>query len=166
VLDWLEPLSARLGDRLWIAPTCSLLHVPVDLDNEQKLDAEVKSWLAFALQKLDELQVLGTALREGRAAVQDALTTNQAALVARRTSPRVHNPAVQAAVATISDSLGQREHNYAQRAPKQAALLQLPVYPTTTIGSFPQTAEIRHARSEFKAAPGRGRLPGCDEKGD
>jgi 5-methyltetrahydropteroyltriglutamate--homocysteine methyltransferase len=151
VLDWLEPLSARLGDRLWIAPTCSLLHVPVDLDNEQKLDAEVKSWLAFALQKLDELQVLGTALREGRAAVQDALTTNQAALVARRTSPRVHNPAVQAAVATISDSLGQREHNYAQRAPKQAALLQLPVYPTTTIGSFPQTAEIRHARSEFKA---------------
>ena len=151
VLDWLEPLSQRLGERLWIAPSCSLLHVPVDLGQEQKLDAEVKSWLAFALQKLEELQVLGQALRAGRGAVKDALAANQAALTARRVSPRVHNPAVQAAVARISASLGQREHDYAQRAPKQAALLQLPVYPTTTIGSFPQTAEIRHARSEFKA---------------
>ncbi|GAB3498623.1 5-methyltetrahydropteroyltriglutamate--homocysteine S-methyltransferase [Curvibacter fontanus] len=151
VLDWLEPLAQRLCDRLWIAPSCSLLHVPVDLGSEQKLDAEVRSWLAFALQKLDELQVLGRALREGRAAVKDALAANQAALTARRASPRVHKPAVQAAVAKISASLGQREHVYAQRAPKQAALLQLPVYPTTTIGSFPQTAEIRHARSEFKA---------------
>ena len=151
VLDWLEPLAQRLGERLWIAPSCSLLHVPVDLGQEQKLDAEVKSWLAFALQKLEELQVLGQALRAGRGAVKEALAANQAALTARRTSPRVHNPAVQAAVARISASLGQREHDYAQRAPKQAALLQLPVYPTTTIGSFPQTAEIRHARSEFKA---------------
>lgn len=150
VLDWLEPLAQRLGERLWIAPSCSLLHVPVDLGNEQKLDAEVQSWLAFALQKLEELQVLGMALRAGRAAVKDALAANQAALMARRVSPRVHNPAVQAAVAKISASLGQREHDYAQRAPKQAALLQLPIYPTTTIGSFPQTAEIRHARSEFK----------------
>jgi len=150
VLDWLEPLAQRLGERLWIAPSCSLLHVPVDLGNEQKLDAEVQSWLAFALQKLEELQVLGMALRAGRAAVKDALAANQAALTARRVSPRVHNPAVQAAVAKISASLGQREHDYAQRAPKQAALLQLPLYPTTTIGSFPQTAEIRHARSEFK----------------
>ncbi|MBX9962461.1 MAG: 5-methyltetrahydropteroyltriglutamate--homocysteine S-methyltransferase [Burkholderiales bacterium] len=150
VLDWLEPLAQRLGERLWIAPSCSLLHVPVDQRNEQKLDAEVQSWLAFALQKLEELQVLGMALRAGRAAVKDALAANQAALTARRVSPRVHNPAVQAAVAKISASLGQREHDYAQRAPKQAALLQLPVYPTTTIGSFPQTAEIRHARSEFK----------------
>lgn len=151
VLDWLEPLSARLGERLWIAPSCSLLHVPVDLDSEQKLDAEVKSWLAFALQKLDELQVLGRALREGRAAVQPALAANQAALAARRASPRVHNPAVQAAVAKIDASLGQRTQAYAQRATKQAALLRLPPYPTTTIGSFPQTAEIRQARSEFKA---------------
>lgn len=150
VLDWLEPLAQRLGERLWIAPSCSLLHVPVDMGNEQKLDAEVQSWLAFALQKLEELQVLGMALRAGRAAVKDALAANQAALTARRVSPRVHNPAVRAAVAKISASLGQREHDYAQRAPKQAALLQLPLYPTTTIGSFPQTAEIRHARSEFK----------------
>src|SRR5476649_2026158 len=63
VLDWLEPLAERLGERLWIAPSCSLLHVPVDLDSEQKLDAEIKSWLSFALQKLEELQVLAQALR-------------------------------------------------------------------------------------------------------
>ena len=151
VLDWVEPLAEQLGERLWIAPSCSLLHVPVDLNSEQKLDAEVKSWLAYALQKLEELRVLGTALRNGRAAVQDALAANQAALAARRASPRVHNPAVQAAVARISRHMGQRENAYAQRAAKQAAFLKLPAYPTTTIGSFPQTAEIRHARSEFNA---------------
>ena len=151
VLDWIEPLAERLGERLWIAPSCSLLHVPVDLDSEQKLDAEVKSWLAFALQKLDELRVLGRALREGRAAVRADLAANAAAIAARRGSPRVNNPAVKAAVARIDAALGQRKSPYATRAAQQAALLQLPKFPTTTIGSFPQTAEIRHARSAFKA---------------
>jgi len=151
VLDWLEPVAQRLGDRLWIAPSCSLLHVPVDLESEQQLDAEVKSWLAFALQKLAELKVLATALREGREAAKDALAANQAALAARRASPRVNNPAVRAAIAGISAHLGMRKSPYAKRASKQAALLNLPPYPTTTIGSFPQTADIRHARSEFKA---------------
>ncbi len=94
LLDWLEPLAERLGDRLWIAPSCSLLHVPVDLAQEQKLDAEVKSWLAFALQKLDELRVLAKALREGRGAVQAELAANQAAVAVRRASPRVHHPEV------------------------------------------------------------------------
>ena len=150
-LDWLEPLAGRLGERLWLAPSCSLLHVPVDLDSEQKLDAEVKSWLAFALQKLDELKVLGTALREGRGAVKDALAANQSALAARRASPRTHNPAVQVALAQIDARLGQRQSAYAQRAPRQAALLKLPLYPATTIGSFPQTAGIRQARGEYKA---------------
>jgi len=150
-LDWLEPLAERLGERLWIAPSCSLLHVPVDLDSEARLDADVKSWLAFALQKLDELQVLAAALRNGRASVQAALDANQAATQVRRTSPRVHNPAVKAAIARLDASLGQRQHPYPVRAPKQAARLKLPKFPTTTIGSFPQTAEIRHARSEHKA---------------
>ncbi len=149
-LDWLEPLAAQLGDRLWIAPSCSLLHVPVDLASEQKLDAEIRSWLAFALQKLDELQVLATALNDGREAVADVLAANAAAINARRESPRVNNPAVKAAVAKIDAALGKRTSAYAQRAPKQAALLKLPAFPTTTIGSFPQTADIRHARSEYK----------------
>ncbi|SET59328.1 5-methyltetrahydropteroyltriglutamate--homocysteine S-methyltransferase [Variovorax sp. OV084] len=151
ILDWLEPLAQRLGERLWIAPSCSLLHVPVDLASEQKLDAEVKWWLAYALQKLEELRVLATALRHGRDAVKDELAANQAAISARRNSPRVNNPGVKAAIARLNAALGQRKSVYAQRAPKQAALLKLPAYPTTTIGSFPQTAEIRHARSEFKA---------------
>ncbi|MBS0343217.1 MAG: 5-methyltetrahydropteroyltriglutamate--homocysteine S-methyltransferase [Proteobacteria bacterium] len=151
VLDWLEPLAARLGERLWIAPSCSLLHVPVDLASEQRLDDELKSWLAFALQKLDELRVLGAALRHGREAVKDQLAANAAAMAARRASPRVNNPAVQAAVANITGALGQRQSPYAQRAARQAALLNLPPYPTTTIGSFPQTEEIRLARSAFKA---------------
>ncbi|GAA0504927.1 MAG: 5-methyltetrahydropteroyltriglutamate--homocysteine S-methyltransferase [Pigmentiphaga sp.] len=151
VLDWLVPVAAQLGERLWIAPSCSLLHVPVDLDSEQKLDAEVKQWLAFALQKLDELNVLAIALREGRAAAQAALSANHAAIEARRASPRVNNPAVKKAVASLTADMGRRQHAYAERAAKQSALLKLPAFPTTTIGSFPQTAEIRQARSQYKA---------------
>ena len=150
-LDWLEPIAKKLGDKLWIAPSCSLLHVPVDLESEDNLDPEVKSWLAFALQKLEELQVLGKALREGRNAVKDALAENQAALTARRNSPRVHNPTVKAAVGAITPALGKRQSTYDKRSVKQKATLQLPLYPTTTIGSFPQTADIRRVRSEYKA---------------
>jgi len=150
-LDWLEPLGQRLGDRLWVAPSCSLLHVPVDLASEQKLDAEIQSWLAFALQKLDELKVLAKALNQGRDTVADELAANQSTITARRTSPRVTNQAVKAAIAGINPALGQRQSPYPVRAQKQAALLKLPTYPTTTIGSFPQTAEIREARSRFKS---------------
>lgn len=154
-LDWLEPIAERLGDRLWIAPSCSLLHVPVDLDSEQKpagkLDSEIKSWLAYAKQKLEELRILAVALNQGRAAVKDALASNHTAVETRRHSQRVHNPAVKAALEKLTPALGQRQNGYTQRAVKQAALLKLPKYPTTTIGSFPQTAEIRHARSQLKA---------------
>jgi 5-methyltetrahydropteroyltriglutamate--homocysteine methyltransferase len=150
-LEWLEPLAKPLGDRLWIAPSCSLLHVPVDLSSEQKLDPEIRSWLAFALQKLDELKVLASALNRGRAAVADELAVNAAAIASRRASPRVHNPAVKAALERITAALGQRRSPYGVRAPKQAERLSLPAFPTTTIGSFPQTADIRHARSQFKA---------------
>jgi 5-methyltetrahydropteroyltriglutamate--homocysteine methyltransferase len=150
-LAWLEPLAKQLGDRLWIAPSCSLLHVPVDLNSEQKLDGEIKSWLAFAKQKLEELAVLATALNQGRDAVKDELAANRVAIESRRHSPRVNNPEVKAALAQIDAQLGQRKSFYAQRAAKQAALLKLPKFPTTTIGSFPQTAEIRLARRQFKA---------------
>jgi 5-methyltetrahydropteroyltriglutamate--homocysteine methyltransferase len=149
-LEWLEPAHRLLQERLWIAPSCSLLHVPVDLDSETAIDREIASWLAFALQKLAELKVLGRALNHGRSCVQEALVANHAAVSKRRTSPRVHNPAVQAALAGIDAALGTRGSAYAQRAPKQAALLKLPPFPTTTIGSFPQTVEIRQARSRFR----------------
>jgi len=150
-LGWLEPLHASLGDRLWIAPSCSLLHTPVDLASETKLDAEIRSWLAFALQKLDELDVLARALNDGRASVADALACNAAAIASRRASSRVHNPAVKEALTKIDATLGQRASAYETRAQKQAAMLALPAYPTTTIGSFPQTNEIRHARRQFRS---------------
>ena len=135
-LEWLEPVHRALGDRLWIAPSCSLLHVPVDLNSEQKLD---------------ELNVLAQALNKGRVSVQEALVANHAAVEKRRTSPRVHNPAVKAAIAKVNATLGNRQGAYEQRAAKQSTLLKLPAYPTTTIGSFPQTAAIRHARSQFRS---------------
>ena len=150
-LNWLEPVAKTLGERLWIAPSCSLLHVPVDLENERKMDADIRSWLAFAVQKLGEISVLATALAHGRAAVATELAANRAAIASRRSSTRVNNPAVKAAVAAITPDLGRRKSPFADRAATQAALLNLPAYPTTTIGSFPQTKEIRLARSAFKA---------------
>ncbi|MCL4784868.1 MAG: 5-methyltetrahydropteroyltriglutamate--homocysteine S-methyltransferase [Bryobacterales bacterium] len=149
-LDWLEPIAASLANRLWIAPSCSLLHVPVDLESEDKLDAEVKPWLAFAIQKLEELDVLATALNKGRDAVADALRSNGEALEARKRSTRVHRPEVSAALGEIAPAMAERKSSYPERAARQAALLQLPAFPTTTIGSFPQTSEIRKARSQFK----------------
>ncbi|MCS7101724.1 MAG: 5-methyltetrahydropteroyltriglutamate--homocysteine S-methyltransferase [Burkholderiaceae bacterium] len=151
LLDWLEPLAQRLGERLWLAPSCSLLHVPVDLRQETALDVELKSWLAFAVQKLDELRLLARALRQGRTAVADELQRQRQALESRRRSPRVHRPDVQAAVAAVDPRMGERQSPYAQRAAAQAAWLKRPLFPTTTIGSFPQTAEIRRARAEYKA---------------
>jgi 5-methyltetrahydropteroyltriglutamate--homocysteine methyltransferase len=150
-LEWLEPVAETLGERLWIAPSCSLLHVPVDLTGEEKMDREIRSWLAFAVQKLTEIKVLATALRKGRTAVAMELAANRAALDSRRKSTRVNNPAVKAAVAAITKTLGLRKSAFADRARKQASILQLPLYPTTTIGSFPQTTEIRLARSGFKS---------------
>ena len=151
VLEWLQPLHERLGERLWIAPSCSLLHVPVDLNSEEGMDAEVRSWLAFASQKLEELRILAVALNQGAAAVDTELDANRAAIAARQASERVHNPVVSAAVAQLSVQWGERKSPYAVRAQKQSARFKLPQFPTTTIGSFPQTAEIRQARRRYKA---------------
>ena len=150
LLGTLEPIRERLGDRLWLAPSSSLLHVPVDLAQEDTLDGEIKNWLAFALQKLDELRVLKKALDGGRASVKAELDTNAAALAARRASTRVHNQAVKARVKAVTPDMGNRKSPYAARAPKQHAAIQQPLFPTTTIGSFPQTAEIRKSRSDFR----------------
>ena len=150
-LALLEPIRHRLGERLWIAPSCSLLHVPVDLASEKKLDAELRSWLAFAQQKLEELNVIGKALNEGRAAVANALSENAQAVSSRRSSERVRDPQVQSAVERLSARHGQRQAPYAERAARQAQVFKLPRFPTTTIGSFPQTAQIRKARSDFRA---------------
>ncbi|MBL4781147.1 MAG: 5-methyltetrahydropteroyltriglutamate--homocysteine S-methyltransferase [Porticoccaceae bacterium] len=149
-LDWLEPLHQLLGARLWLAPSCSLLHVPVDLDSEENLDSNVKSWLCFAVQKLDELSTLALALNSGRDSVTEALAANRALIDSRRNSPRVHKPEVQNALSRINDSMAKRQSPYSLRAVEQREKLQLPLYPSTTIGSFPQTAEIRQSRRDFR----------------
>lgn len=151
-LDVLQQAHERLGSRLWVAPSCSLLHSPVDLAREDKLDAELKSWLAFAVQKCREVAVLAQALREPQAAeVQAALAESRQVQASRAQSPRIHKPAVQARLAAITAADSQRQSPFAERIARQRALLNLPPFPTTTIGSFPQTSAIRLARQSFKA---------------
>ena len=143
----LERASGRLGvERVWVAPSCSLLHVPVDLELERKLDPELKGWLAFAKQKLGEVVALARALREGRRAAAAALEANARALASRRASSRIHNPVVKRRAAAVTEQDRRRAASYRERRPKQ---VRLPHYPTTTIGSFPQTAEVRAARRQF-----------------
>lgn len=150
-LEWLEPIHRELGDRLWIAPSCSMLHVPVDLEHEHKLDSEIVSWLSYAVQKLDELNTLAIGLNKGRVAIQDQLVSNFAAVDKRLKSSRVNNPSVKANVANIQESMGKRQSPHHARSALQAAKLKLPAFPTTTIGSFPQTSALRLARSQFKS---------------
>ncbi|MDP3843598.1 MAG: 5-methyltetrahydropteroyltriglutamate--homocysteine S-methyltransferase [Oxalobacteraceae bacterium] len=150
-LSALAPAQAALGDRLWVSSSCSLLHVPVDLAQENKLDGELKSWLAFATQKLDEIVAIKRGLgSQGRAAIAPQLAASSAAVAARKASPRIHNTVVQKKLAQLSAADTQRDSDFAQRIVKQQAKLQLPDFPTTTIGSFPQTAAIRHARAAYK----------------
>lgn len=149
-LEWLEPIYAILKKRLWLAPSCSLLHVPVDLERESKMDAEIRSWLSFAIQKLDEITVLAKALNEGREAVKEALSSNQACLDNRRQSNRVHNDQIKKLCQSITSELGNRKGAYADRMELQQKILNLPLLPTTTIGSFPQTQNIRQIRSQFR----------------
>ncbi|MCR5884875.1 5-methyltetrahydropteroyltriglutamate--homocysteine S-methyltransferase [Rhizobacter sp. J219] len=150
VLAQLKPLHARWGQRLWLAPSCSLLHCPVDLAPEARLDPQVKRWLAFSVQKLAELGTLKRALQDGEAAEAKALDESDSAQRSRRSSPQVHQPAVRARVAALQAGDAERQHPYAERSVQQRARLKLPPFPTTTIGSFPQTNEIRVARARFK----------------
>jgi len=149
-LDTIEPVVEKLGvERVQIAPSCSMLHVPIDLELETDLDADVKSWLAFSLQKMGELAALGKALAQGRSSVTDTLAASDKAVESRRTSSKIHSDAVtkrMAALATVSRS---RRSPFATRAEIQREAFDLPRFPTTTIGSFPQTATVRNARASF-----------------
>lgn len=150
LLEQLEPIHEQLGDRLWLAPSCSLLHVPMDTERETSMDPEIRRWLAFARQKLNEIEVLATALNDGREVVAEALADSREAVAARRASPRVINPTVRDAVASITAEMGARHHDYHERTAVQRKALDLPVLPTTTIGSFPQTRDIRQARQRYR----------------
>jgi 5-methyltetrahydropteroyltriglutamate--homocysteine methyltransferase len=141
---------AKLGKgRVQIAPSCSLLHTPIDLELETDLDADVRSWLAFSVQKIGELGVLGRALAEGRAAVRETLDASAVAAKARKSSSKVHDGNVATRMAAIDATMGRRKSEFAARMRLQRDRFRLPAFPTTTIGSFPQTEDVRGARAAF-----------------
>ncbi|MDX8503125.1 5-methyltetrahydropteroyltriglutamate--homocysteine S-methyltransferase [Mesorhizobium sp. VK4C] len=148
ILDRIKPIVAGWPlDRVEIAPSCSMLHVPIDLRMETILDANVRSWLAFAAQKTDELVILARALSQGRDAVAGELKASAEAASTRATSTKVHDPLVEGRIADINGAMKRRKSAFAERSRVQARTLGLPPFPTTTIGSFPQTAQVRKARS-------------------
>ncbi|MDU4093934.1 MAG: 5-methyltetrahydropteroyltriglutamate--homocysteine S-methyltransferase, partial [Pantoea sp.] len=153
--SWFERLQPLVSQRqqLWLGSSCSLLHSPIDLNSETRLDEEVKSWFSFALQKCGELALLSQALNNNDAAALEAWS---APIRARRHSSRVHNAAVAQRLAAINAQDSERQSSYSERAQAQRQRFQLPAWPTTTIGSFPQTTEIRGLRLDFK----QGRLDG------
>lgn len=141
----------RLGTgRVMVAPSCSLLHSPVDLDQETKLDGELRQWMAFAKQKLVEIAALAMALRNGREAVAEIFDASAEASRSRRESSRIHNPQVTVRSAGITEKMAHRASSFPARRNTQAAALKLPLLPTTTIGSFPQTDKVRKARASFR----------------
>ncbi|MDC9622629.1 5-methyltetrahydropteroyltriglutamate--homocysteine S-methyltransferase [Xenorhabdus sp. XENO-7] len=155
---WRADLSAKYqlvaslaGKRdIWIGTSCSLLHSPIDLNDETGLDEEVKSWFAFALQKCAELSLLTQALNAPEGSKQAELDAYSAPIRARRSSTRVNNPTVTERITAIKPQDSERNLVYPERAKLQRERYNLPLWPTTTIGSFPQTTEIRSLRLDFK----------------
>jgi 5-methyltetrahydropteroyltriglutamate--homocysteine methyltransferase len=151
-LDLLDRVQGHVPPgRLMLSTSCSLLHVPHDVALEEGLDPTVRPWLAFARQKLDEVVLLTRAVNEGRDAIAAELATDQEILGARRRSPLRHNPEVQARLASLTEEANGRVSAYPTRAAAQQERLNLPALPTTTIGSFPQTTELRAMRRRFEA---------------
>lgn len=150
-LSLLEAAAHAVGkERIEVAPSCSLLHTPVDLDAETKFDPELRGWMAFAKQKLGEVAVLARAL-EGRSAIQHELEENRKFVQSRKTSPRIHDSKVQQRLRAVDESMLSRKSPYPARRAQQAKALPLPLLPTTTIGSFPQTDEVRKMRAEMRS---------------
>jgi len=136
------------GDKLFVGGSCSLLHSPVDLDTETGLDPELRGWLAFATQKLTEIAALADAANGKRDNAY--FQANAQAVGSRVTSARIHDPAVKARLAAVTPNMAQRSTSFKERIALQQSLLKLPLLPTTSIGSLPQTREIRELRASFK----------------
>ncbi|HWK06704.1 MAG TPA: 5-methyltetrahydropteroyltriglutamate--homocysteine S-methyltransferase [Puia sp.] len=155
-LTLIQTAIGQLGmERVWIAPSCSLLHSPCDLDLEPittSLSPTIKSWMAFARQKIGELATLKQLITEDTPEeATRALQENQQVFAARRQSQLIHQPSVQVSVKEIRDSFLHRQNGYPVRKELQSKSLRLPLFPTTTIGSFPQTKEVRAARAKWKS---------------
>lgn len=147
----LKPLFSQLKSFLWISSSCSLMHSPVDLTYETQMDDEIRNWLAFAVQKQQEIVLIAKGLLKGELSISKALEESDNAVESRKNSTRIHNPDVKKRCENIMDTMLTREHPYSVRKKIQKSQLNLPYFPTTTIGSFPQTAEIRKSRQAYKA---------------
>ncbi|KAL1612368.1 methionine-synthesizing 5-methyltetrahydropteroyltriglutamate--homocysteine methyltransferase [Paraconiothyrium brasiliense] len=149
-IETVESAIQKLGkDRVIVATSSSLLHTPHSLEAEKKLDAEVKDWFSFAVQKVSEVTVIAKAVTEGPAAVREALEANAKSMESRATSKRTNNKAVKDRQASVKAADHERQSPFPQRLAAQKTHLKLPIFPTTTIGSFPQTKEIRIQRNKF-----------------
>ena len=154
-LSFIVKAIDKLGEnRVLIAPSCSLLHVPCDLDletNEEVLSPDIKQWLAFAKQKLEEVAILKKLVSDNPTTdVLNRLTENRKAIESRKVSGLIHNDQVKSRTAAITEDYIRRKNPFSIRKPLQQATLQLPLFATTTIGSFPQTKEVRAWRAKFK----------------
>ncbi|MEU2562973.1 5-methyltetrahydropteroyltriglutamate--homocysteine S-methyltransferase [Streptomyces longispororuber] len=149
----LSTLGTLLGlaGRVDVAASCSLLHVPLDTAPERDIDPQILRWLAFARQKATEVATLARGLAQGPDTIAAELAANRADLASRAASPITRDPAVRARTAAVTAADSRRPAPYAQRARAQRAHLDLPLLPTTTIGSFPQTAGLRAARADLRA---------------
>jgi 5-methyltetrahydropteroyltriglutamate--homocysteine methyltransferase len=168
---WVNDLSASLttpgtllgfADRVDVAASCSLLHVPLDTAAERDIEPQILRWLAFARQKTAEIVTLAKGLAQGPHTIAAELAANRADLASRAASPITHDPGVRARAAAVTAFDGRRSYPYRQRAAAQRAHLRLPLLPTTTIGSFPQTGELRTARADLRA--GRIDTAGYEER--
>ncbi|MGW5097612.1 5-methyltetrahydropteroyltriglutamate--homocysteine S-methyltransferase [Streptomyces nodosus] len=160
----LSTLGTLLGlaDRVDVSASCSLLHVPLDASAEHDIEPQIRRWLAFARQKTDEIVTLAEGLSHGTDAIAAELSANRADLASRADSPITHDPAVRARAAAVTDADARRSQPYAERSAAQRAHLGLPLLPTTTIGSFPQTGELRSARADLRT--GRIGTPEYEER--
>lgn len=157
---WVNDLSASLAtlgtllglaDRVDVAASCSLLHVPLDAAAERDIEPQIRRWLAFARQKTAEVVTLARGLAQGTGAITAELAANRADLASRAGSPITRDAAVRSRTAAVTAGDARRSQPYAERVAAQRAHLRLPLLPTTTIGSFPQTGELRTARADLRA---------------
>ncbi|WP_274912093.1 5-methyltetrahydropteroyltriglutamate--homocysteine S-methyltransferase [Streptomyces sp. WZ-12] len=151
-----------LADRVDVAASCSLLHVPLDASLERDIEPQIRRWLAFARQKTAELVTLAKGLTRGTDAIASELAANRADLASRASSPITHDQAVRGRTTAVTEADARRSQPYPERAAAQRAHLGLPLLPTTTIGSFPQTGELRAARADLRA--GRIDTAGYEER--
>lgn len=150
LLARLSEARSHMGDRLWISTSCSLLHLPYTVAAETNLDPEVRDWICFAEERLLELSILKRGLSRGSASIETELTINRKILDARQRSERFQDPAVRERRAGLAESAFDRAA-FEERRSTQAAQLALPLLPTTTIGSFPQTPEVRTMRLRYRS---------------